>query len=250
MSDTLVVTFLTLGVVLLFLGLVGQVKAQVIEIGTKNRAVRVVASLLGLAFISISLFFVFSPSTKGNAKPGSIPPTGSTSTAVVAAAEVAHATVVLPTSTAIPTAVPTEAPPTLTLIPTEAPSTPTSLPAATPTTPSRLTPIYDASMPDQALLSYYGAIKDQNYEAAWNLVTQHYQTARVSGYSKFERFWEAYQEVKILSMKLTNRLSDKVVIQATIIYVYKTGLETEKHTYNYIMVIDPATGSWLLDDTY
>lgn len=54
MDPTLQVTFLTLGVMLLLVGLIGQVKAKEIEVGTKNPIVRVLVGLIGLLFIGIS----------------------------------------------------------------------------------------------------------------------------------------------------------------------------------------------------
>ena len=48
-------TLFTLGVILILVGLIGQVKAKEIEVGTKNPVVRVILGLLGTAFVSIAL---------------------------------------------------------------------------------------------------------------------------------------------------------------------------------------------------
>lgn len=48
-------TLLTLGVILILVGLIGQVKAKEIEVGTKNPIVRFILGLLGLFFVSTAL---------------------------------------------------------------------------------------------------------------------------------------------------------------------------------------------------
>ena len=47
-------TLLTLGVILLVVGLIGQVKAREIEVGTQNPIVRVILGLIGLTFVLIA----------------------------------------------------------------------------------------------------------------------------------------------------------------------------------------------------
>jgi hypothetical protein len=59
--ETLYVTFLTLGVLLLLVGIVGQVKAKEIEVGTKNPLARIILGLIGLLFISVSIISSFAP---------------------------------------------------------------------------------------------------------------------------------------------------------------------------------------------
>lgn len=46
---------LTLGIILLLVGLIGQVKAKEIEVGTQNVAVRIILGLIGLAFVFLAI---------------------------------------------------------------------------------------------------------------------------------------------------------------------------------------------------
>jgi len=48
-------TLLTLGVILILVGLIGQVKAKEIEVGTKNTLVRIILGLIGVVFVIIAL---------------------------------------------------------------------------------------------------------------------------------------------------------------------------------------------------
>jgi hypothetical protein len=65
--ETLYVTLLTLGVMLLLVGIIGQVKAKELDVGTKNPLARIIIGLIGLFFIGLSLYQSFfippSPST-------------------------------------------------------------------------------------------------------------------------------------------------------------------------------------------
>jgi hypothetical protein len=49
------VTLLTLGVLLILVGLVGQVEAQQIQVGTRNPVVRIILGLMGAVFVFIAL---------------------------------------------------------------------------------------------------------------------------------------------------------------------------------------------------
>ncbi len=56
-------TLLTLGVILILVGLIGQVKAKEIEVGTKNPLARLVLGLIGFAFVGVALSDVILPPT-------------------------------------------------------------------------------------------------------------------------------------------------------------------------------------------
>jgi hypothetical protein len=55
-------TLLTLGVLLVLVGLIGQVKAKEIEVGTKSPFVRIILGLMGVVFVYMSLSKGFLPS--------------------------------------------------------------------------------------------------------------------------------------------------------------------------------------------
>jgi sulfatase modifying factor 1 len=48
-------TLLTLGIILLLVGLIGHVKAKEIDVGTKNVVVRIILSIIGLFFVSLAI---------------------------------------------------------------------------------------------------------------------------------------------------------------------------------------------------
>lgn len=54
---------LTLGVILLLVGLVGKVKAREMEVGAENKTVRFIIGSIGAVFIALALFLVFRPSS-------------------------------------------------------------------------------------------------------------------------------------------------------------------------------------------
>jgi hypothetical protein len=77
---------ITIGVILLLVGLIGQVKAKELEVGTKNVLVRIILGLLGLVFIGIALGLIFkltlqpqittpTPETPTQETPTILPPT-------------------------------------------------------------------------------------------------------------------------------------------------------------------------------
>ena len=72
-------TLLTLGVLLLLVGLVGQVKAKEIEVGTRNPAVRVILGIIGAAFIIVALRNeIFVPGGGSAPPPSTVPATVTT----------------------------------------------------------------------------------------------------------------------------------------------------------------------------
>jgi hypothetical protein len=62
------VVLLTLGVTLLLVGLIGKVKSGDLEVGTENKAVRLILGVIGAAFIGLSLFIAFRPTTPSSAQ--------------------------------------------------------------------------------------------------------------------------------------------------------------------------------------
>jgi hypothetical protein len=103
--ESLYVTFLTLGVLLLLVGIVGQVKAKEIEVGTKNPLARIILGLIGLLFISVSIISSFAPFI-----PSLIPTASTESTATLPPN---------PTATITPSSAPS---PTVTLSSSQTPS--------------------------------------------------------------------------------------------------------------------------------
>ena len=62
------VILLSLGVILLLVGLVGKVKAQQLEVGTNNKVIRIIVGCLGTIFIILSLYMFFSVSSTPTTK--------------------------------------------------------------------------------------------------------------------------------------------------------------------------------------
>jgi eukaryotic-like serine/threonine-protein kinase len=60
-EPAIIITLLTFGIVLFLLGLIGKVKAQIIEVGTDNKSVRFISGFIGLAFIILALYFIGLP---------------------------------------------------------------------------------------------------------------------------------------------------------------------------------------------
>jgi len=60
------VTLLIFGILLLLVGLVGEVKAKELEIGTSSKIVRIVLSLIGIFLVMLSLVLSSSPDTVKN----------------------------------------------------------------------------------------------------------------------------------------------------------------------------------------
>jgi hypothetical protein len=56
------VAILTIGVVLLLVGLIGKVKAQILEVGTDNKLVRFIVGILGLMLMIFSIILMIDPS--------------------------------------------------------------------------------------------------------------------------------------------------------------------------------------------
>jgi len=104
--DTLYPTLLTLGVILIVVGLVGQIKAKEIEVGTENPVARIVLGIIEIIFVVIALQDLL--------------PIDPTSTTPTPSPTSTHT--VTPTSTPTPT--PTDTP---------TPNTPTDTPTPTPT---------------------------------------------------------------------------------------------------------------------
>lgn len=130
MDTSFYVTLLTLGVLLLLVGIVGQVKAKEIEVGTKNPLARVIIGAIGIVFIAFSLTQVIIPAlaptpiaVSGNtaSPPTLVPPSP---TATTPAPKLTGTPV--PTSTDTPTTPPTD---------TSPPPTHTALPPTTPALP-------------------------------------------------------------------------------------------------------------------
>ena len=62
------VILLSLGVILLLVGLVGKVKAQQLEVGTNNKVIRIIVGCLGTIFIILSIYMFFSVSSTPTTK--------------------------------------------------------------------------------------------------------------------------------------------------------------------------------------
>ncbi len=106
-------TLLTLGVILLVVGLIGQVKAREIEVGTQNPIVRVILGLIGLTFVLIALYQSIPPFQGAITNTATLPPTSSAivsetpflsspPTTSIAATTAAPDTAVPPTATFTP----------------------------------------------------------------------------------------------------------------------------------------------------
>lgn len=67
-------TLLTLGILLMLVGLIGQVKAKEIEVGTENPVVRVILLVIGVGFIYLALSKDYLP---GSGRATQVPPTSS-----------------------------------------------------------------------------------------------------------------------------------------------------------------------------
>ena len=113
-------TLLTLGVILILVGLIGQVKAKEIEVGTKNPLARLVLGLIGFAFVGVAL--------SDSIIPYIFPPT---STPIF--------TRTVPTETILFSPIPaTEIPKTSSSTPITPNDTPTSTPTDTPTSQPKI----------------------------------------------------------------------------------------------------------------
>jgi hypothetical protein len=60
MTQFCIVLF-TSGVILLVVGLMGRVKAKEVEVGTSNKIVRVVSGAIGVVFICLSIYLLYTP---------------------------------------------------------------------------------------------------------------------------------------------------------------------------------------------
>lgn len=67
-------TLLTLGILLMLVGLIGQVKAKELEVGTKNPVVRVILLIIGVGFVYLALSKDYLP---GFGEATQVPPTSS-----------------------------------------------------------------------------------------------------------------------------------------------------------------------------
>ncbi len=108
-------TLLTLGVLLILVGLIGQVKAKEIEVGTKNTPVRIILGLIGFLFVyvalskSVPLPLVSMPSPtapvpKATSTPAAILVTGPTLASAASAASATAALLPTTSATATPAA--------------------------------------------------------------------------------------------------------------------------------------------------
>ena len=61
MDATVILGMLTLGIILLLVGLVGKVKAKEIEVGTNNKFVRAIIGIFGLGLTILALLGIFYP---------------------------------------------------------------------------------------------------------------------------------------------------------------------------------------------
>ena len=106
-------TMLTLGVLLIVLGLIGQVKAKELEVGTKNPYARIILGFIGVVFVSIAIIQIIPiPSAIGLANAPTSTPTFTPTFTPTAS--------VMPSQTSTPTITPSPVP---TLIHSPTPNT-------------------------------------------------------------------------------------------------------------------------------
>jgi hypothetical protein len=100
MDPTVIISVLALGIALLLVGLVGKVKAKELEVGTDNKAARIIIGVLGLGLTLLAFYGILAPVIKPAPQPTLtaapvVPPAAATRTStqeIITAAPVDTAT--------------------------------------------------------------------------------------------------------------------------------------------------------------
>lgn len=156
-------TLLTLGVILFLVGLIGQVKAKELELGTTNRLARFIIGVIGMGFISISLYFFIVPPTP---KPPISPPPS-------------------------PQPISSET------------RTPTPLQGSSQVLQDTITsPPAQTTSAQDTVVHYFSLLNEDQYQQAWNLLSPRFrQKANNNDFNSYKTNWEQYNSIAIEKIK-------------------------------------------------
>jgi serine/threonine protein kinase len=103
------------------------------------------------------------------------------------------------------------------------------------------TPPDNGKQPRQAITNYY-ALMPENLSAGWKRLTANYQQSHAGGFTGYQNFWNAVQQVTVTDIS-TNQDG---AVDATIHYVFKDGRALDERT-SYRLVTED--GLWKIDSS-
>lgn len=134
---------------------------------------------------------------------------------------------------------------------------PTGLPLLTPIGAVATQPggsAVQASMaPDQAVRSYYLMVGAKRYDVTWPLLTDAFRQkfnccAPDYNFAEYTAWWDTVERVEFGSVNTVSQTSTTAIVYAELNYVMKAGgISVDAEPY-LKLILDPATGNWLLDD--
>ncbi|MEC4892794.1 MAG: serine/threonine-protein kinase [Oscillatoria sp. PMC 1051.18] len=129
------------------------------------------------------------------------------------------------------------------------PNVPDSPDNPTPSQPQNPSPVPKPSS-QTALINYYEAINNQQYQAAWNLRTpssQNDETQHPEGYKSFTDWWTQVRRVDILDLDVVGESGDFATVDSELRYFLNSG-KTIDQSLRFNFIWDNQREEWLLDD--
>ncbi len=124
------------------------------------------------------------------------------------------------------------------------------VPVATPAGGSALQP---SMTPDQAVRSYYLMVGAKRYDVTWPLLTDAFRQkfnccAPDYNYAGYIDWWDSVERVEFGTVNTVSQTANTATVYAELNYVMKAGgVSVDAEPY-FKLVLDPASGNWLLAD--